>query len=98
MEKHRITFSGSNIVDKHTHDEVYPFVGSEKTTVIIPGYIYDYFKKKYNGQLRDYKITVDIEYIPNGERVEGCQSIYKGSRYLIGTLCSLDGMLIEKEK
>ncbi len=98
MVTHKVTIYGSTIQDKLTHFEAYPFVGPERTTVIIPGYIWDDFKKISKRSLRTSKITIDIDYIPNNERVEGCQDTYKGPRYLIGTLRSLEGITIEEEK
>ncbi|MSR86322.1 hypothetical protein EXS74_02920 [Candidatus Woesearchaeota archaeon] len=98
MVIHRVTIYGSTIVDKFTHDEAYPFVGQERTTVIIPGDMFDEFRTKYKRSLRSSKITLEIDYTPNNERVKDCQDPYKGPRSHIGTLRSLDGILVEEEK
>ncbi len=97
MEKHTVSFSGEHIQDKHTHYEVHPYVGSMQTTLIILGNIPLEFKNKYGHNLKDCKIIAKIEYVPNSERVQECQDVFRSTGHLIGTLRSLDDIVfVEK--
>ena len=97
METHRVLITGPNIVDKHTHDEYYPYVGSQRTTVIIPGYISADFKRRYGFPLQRSTVIVDIEFIPNKERVKECQNSFNAPGHLIGTLRDLEGIISVEE-
>lgn len=87
----QVTFLGSNIKDAHTHYEVATSVGR----LIIPGYIFDDFKREYKGSLREYSITATIDFIPNGQRVD--TDPFLRADALVGTLHSLEEIVEAKK-
>lgn len=50
MATHKVSISGKQIRDKHTHYEAHPFVGSEQVTVIIRGDTAEEFRARYQSQ------------------------------------------------
>lgn len=99
MEKHIVIFSGRNIVDRHTHDEVSLHIGPYAATLTIPGYMYDDFRKEYGKPLKGYTITAKIEFIQNKERVPECQDLFKSPTHRMGTLRFLEEIIkVEEEK
>lgn len=96
MEEHIISFFGRDLRDKHTHYEVYPYVGPFQTTVIIPGYITADFKQRYAGSIGEYTLTVRLEFLRQSELVEECRDPFKRSDHLRATIRDLEGVLVEK--
>lgn len=98
MTQYKIEIVGAGIVDKHTHYEAYPFISSERATVIISGGIATQFQEEYGLPITEagrLQITVDVG--RNDQRVKECQDAFKPASHLMGAVHSLDDVVYTKE-
>ncbi|MFH1455556.1 MAG: hypothetical protein ABIF40_01250 [archaeon] len=95
MGLEKVTIYGKRIADKQTHYESYTFVGSERATVIIRGDIAEDFYKKYGNPMTAYvQLEIQVDFIQNFQRVKECQDPFQSPMYQIGTIDSLDDIVI----
>ena len=97
MPKHTVTFSGENIVDKRTHYEVSPYLGSDQVTLVIRSDIFADFYKKYKKPMTSYKeLQVHkVDFIQNRNHVDG--NPFCSPKHLRGAISSIDDIIIKKE-
>lgn len=99
MTEYDVQFSGTGIVDKHTHYEAYPYVGPERATIIIRGDIAEGFQKKFGIPMREAeRLNARVDLGRNDEKVRECQDVYKHGSYLMGAIHSLDDIVYAKSK
>ena len=99
MTKYLVKISGSGIEDKHTHYEAHPFVGPDRTTVIIREDIIAGFKEKYGIPIIECeRFEVEVDFIHNSQRVKECQYVFKPQNHLVGSIDSLDDVVVPEKK
>ena len=95
-ETHTISVYGNGIRDKHTHYETRGHVGPTPYTLTIRGDIAEEFKKVHGRNITDKDIhfKVPVSFGRNDELVAECQDPYKLGPHFIGTLDSIDDIII----
>ena len=95
MESYKITICGNNIRDKHTHYEATVSFGHETATVIIGGHIAEDFLRRYGYAItRCPSFQATIPLARNSELVQECQDPYKSPTYRIGSIQSIDEIVV----
>ncbi len=98
MVSKKVEICGKQIVNKHTYYEVLPVVDGKQATVIITNDVAALFERKYGVSLRRTGFVVDIDFTRNDERVRACQLLYRSNEHLVGSLSSLEGVMVNGTK
>jgi hypothetical protein len=92
----KVSCSGINMTDKHTHYELCAYIGPSPITITIPGYIEKEFREKYGYPISECKrFSVMAEFIRNDQKVEECRDQFKPPGHLMTSLTSLDQIIVE---
>jgi hypothetical protein len=91
MSREQVEIFGNRIVDKRTHYEAYPSIGSETAKVIIRGDVVAAFQKRYRLPITEAgKMEVRVDLGRNDQRIRECQDPFRPALRLVGSICSLE--------
>ena len=93
----KVSCSGRNIEDRHTHYELHTYIGPTPATIEIPGYVSDAFRETYGRDITNFGKLVfcDLDFLRNDQLVKECQNPFRPTSHLKAIVQSIGQINVE---